>query len=63
MDRLYFACPTTGRKVDVGIESELDTVLRIKSEHVTSACPHCGQRHEWLVRDAYLSKAGLSKAA
>ncbi len=62
MDRLYFACPVTGRKVDVGIESEIETVLRIRAEHVVARCPHCGEQHDWLVRDAYLGKAKLRAA-
>jgi len=34
MERLYFVCPTTGKTVDVGIETELDTLLRIRMDRV-----------------------------
>ena len=27
MERLFFICPITGRTVDAGIESELETLL------------------------------------
>ena len=58
MERLVFTCPKTGKKVDVGIESELQTLLRIRANKVVVArCPCCAQRHEWLVRDAELAHA------
>jgi predicted RNA-binding Zn-ribbon protein involved in translation (DUF1610 family) len=57
MERLVFFCPRTGREVDVGIESELQTLLRIRTNKVQARCPRCGERHEWLVRDAQLAKA------
>jgi endogenous inhibitor of DNA gyrase (YacG/DUF329 family) len=57
MERLYFVCPTTGRTVDVGIETELQTLLQIRSQHLRIACPHCEQTHEWRVADAQLTKA------
>ncbi len=56
MERLYFSCPTTGLKVDPGIESELGTLLQIRGEQVTAHCPHCGQTHTWHVGDAQLER-------
>jgi transcription elongation factor Elf1 len=57
MERLFFTCLVTGRSVDIGVETEIDTLLRIKSEKVRAQCPACGQIHEWTVRDAELPKA------
>jgi hypothetical protein len=57
MERLLFICPTTRRAVDVGIESELDTLLRIRMNRVRAKCPACGGSHEWQVRDAQLDHA------
>jgi len=57
MERLYFTCPVTEREVDVGIETELDTLLRIRTTNVRGRCPHCGDEHEWRIRDARLAKA------
>lgn len=57
MERLYFVCPTTGKNVDVGIESELQTLLRIRMNPVRMRCPACGERHEWQVRDGQLGNA------
>ena len=57
MERLFFVCPTTRRTVDVGVETEIGTLLRIKSSKVRGECPACGKVHEWTVRDAALPQA------
>ena len=57
MERLYFVCPNTQREIDVGIDSELDTLLRIRSQHVLARCPACGDRHDWEVGEAKLLQA------
>lgn len=57
MERLYFVCPTTKQKVDVGIDSELGTLLRIREETVRAHCPHCEETHEWTVGNAFIAKA------
>ena len=57
MERLIFVCPTTRKGVDVGIESEIGTLLRIRSQLVHAKCRACGQWHEWPVRDAWLASA------
>ena len=57
MERLHFHCPNTGKVIDVGIERDLDTLLRIRDKRVLARCPQCGERHEWLVADAQLKKA------
>ena len=54
MEQLHFICPNTGQDIDVGIESELETLLRIRSERIRARCPVCGERHEWRVREARL---------
>ena len=55
MERLYFECPVTGREVDVGIETELGTLLRIRRAPIRARCPVCGEPHEWKVGDARLA--------
>jgi hypothetical protein len=58
MERLVFTCPRTGKAIDVGIQGELQTFLRIRANKVVvDLCPCCAQRHEWLVRDAQLARA------
>ncbi len=57
MEKLVFTCPTSGQRVDVGIETELQTLLRIRSSRLRTYCPACGQKHEWPVADAHLARA------
>jgi predicted RNA-binding Zn-ribbon protein involved in translation (DUF1610 family) len=57
MERLIFTCPTTRRPVDIGVATEISTLLRIRSRSVRAHCPACGELHEWPVRDAQLAKA------
>ena len=57
MERLFFTCPATRRSIDVGVETEIGTLLKIRSERVRARCPACGDIHEWIVRDAELPKA------
>jgi hypothetical protein len=57
MEHLIFVCPTTGRQIDSGVESEIGTLLRIRNETVRVHCHACGQWHEWSVGDAFLAKA------
>jgi hypothetical protein len=57
VERLYFRCPTTGEEIDLGIESELGTLLRIRRSAVRARCPRCAQWHAWRVGDARLAKA------
>lgn len=57
MERLIFTCPKTRESVDVGIESEIGTLLRIRAQVVKARCPACGQMHEWPVGDAWLATA------
>jgi len=57
MEHLIFVCPTSGRQIDSGVETEISTLLRIRQHHVRVRCPACGECHEWPVRDALLQKA------
>ena len=57
MKRLYFPCPNTGEDIDVGIDSELETLLRIRNSPIRARCPACGVRHEGQVCEARLSQA------
>jgi len=57
MEHLIFVCPTTGREVDSGVESEIGTLLRIRDQIVRAHCAACGECHEWRVGDAFLARA------
>jgi hypothetical protein len=54
MNRLIFVCPCTGLEIDVGIETEIDTLRRIRGNQIRAHCPNCGQLHEWQVCEARL---------
>lgn len=43
MERLFFLCPNTRRTVDVGVETDIDTLLRIRTNKVRAECPACGR--------------------
>lgn len=62
MERLFFVCPSTRRSVDVGVTTEIGTLLRIKSETLRARCPACGQAHQWKVREAELAKSAAKAA-
>jgi hypothetical protein len=57
MEHLHFICPNTGQDIDVGIDSELETLLRIRAKRIRARCPVCGEHHEWQVREAKLQQA------
>jgi predicted RNA-binding Zn-ribbon protein involved in translation (DUF1610 family) len=57
MERLHFICPRSGNDIDVGIDSDLQTLLLIRSKHLLARCPVCGERHDWEVREARLPEA------
>ena len=57
MEKLIFVCPKTNQQVDVGVATEIGTLLRIRSRTVRAQCPACGETHEWRVRDASLVQA------
>jgi hypothetical protein len=57
MECLYFRCPVTGEEIDVGVENELGTLLRIRRSAVRARCPRCRREHDWRVGDARLAKA------
>ena len=57
MESLIFVCPKTRKDVDIGVTTEISTLLRIRSQMVRARCPSCGDTHEWPVRDAWLAQA------
>jgi hypothetical protein len=57
MEKLMFVCPKTHQQVDIGVATEIGTLLRIRSRTLRAQCPACGEMHEWLIRDAALVKA------
>jgi hypothetical protein len=62
VEKLQFRCPNTGQPIDVGIESELETLLRIRSKPVLARCPFCDENHQWQVGDAQLLQGSVVSA-
>jgi hypothetical protein len=63
MERLLFVCPVTDRRVDVGVETEINTLLRIRENNIRAQCPACGRWHEWPVGEAFLPEPAARKEA
>jgi len=57
VENLAFVCPNTRERVEIGVATEIGTLLRIRSRVVRATCPACGETHEWPVRDAWLVQA------
>ncbi len=57
MERLQFICPNTDAEIDAGIETELETLLRIRQKAVRIRCRACGEFHQWRVMEAQLRTA------
>lgn len=57
MEKMVFVCPGCGSKVEPGVMSDLETLLRIRDKRVRDFCPHCRVTREWRVCDAELQRA------
>jgi hypothetical protein len=61
MGTLTFACPTTGREFESGIETDLETLHSVRSFRVRLRCACCGEAHLLPIRAGRLG-AGLPEA-
>ena len=52
MVALVFRCPTTQADVDIGIETDPNSLSMIRLFTVRGECAACGKTHEWSVLDA-----------
>jgi len=57
LESLMFRCPKTHRRVEVGVMTDIATLLRIRSNVLRARCPACADRHDWRVADAFLAEA------
>lgn len=60
MSVVLFRCPT-GKSIDVGIESDEKSVASMGGESLDVDCPHCGERHSFLTKEARLRDHRLAK--
>jgi hypothetical protein len=54
---LLFSCPKTGRQVPTGIKTDVQSLRALWRRKLKLECPHCGEVHEFSVREAYLNSA------
>jgi hypothetical protein len=54
---LLFSCPKSGRQVPTGIETDVQSLRALWRRKLKLDCPHCGEVHEFSVREAYLNSA------
>jgi len=66
MGTLVFVCPTTEEEVSTGIEMDLATFARLRTESVR--CPHCLQVHQlgrlaaWIVQNNHANDTNKAAA-
>jgi hypothetical protein len=53
-------CPTTGKLVSTGIETDLENFERLPEVNASMLCPACGQTHQWSKSKAWHCDAGPS---
>ena len=56
---LTFFCPMTGRVIPSGIETDQNTLSRIRAVSIRLRCPHCGGHHDVRMTQGYLASAPL----
>jgi hypothetical protein len=47
-------CPKTGHAVSTGIDMEASDFERLPTVSAELSCSHCGERHNWTKRAAWL---------
>ena len=61
MSAVLFRCPSTGKSLDVGLESDEESLKQIANEHVTVKCPFCEGTHTFQMKEARLRDYRLAK--
>ncbi len=50
-------CPTTGKIISTGIETDWESFNKLPDVLTHSQCPYCGLDHSWWTREARLFDA------
>jgi endogenous inhibitor of DNA gyrase (YacG/DUF329 family) len=58
MGVVMIKCPTTGRDVTTGIDTDQITFDGLPDVLSHSRCPVCGLEHAWSKREAHLAEPG-----
>jgi hypothetical protein len=56
MDDLSIRCPETNKSINIGVGAKYESLTRLWNDELRVPCPHCGQNHTVLVRDAYMDQ-------
>jgi predicted RNA-binding Zn-ribbon protein involved in translation (DUF1610 family) len=59
MSALVFTCPSTGRDIISGINTDLESLSHVKQLPVSLFCPNCGKVHRLVAKDGRLSDNSL----
>lgn len=60
MGSLFVRCPTTNQAISTGIETDPESLAKMRSTILSIACPDCGQPHELKMSETY-TDASTSK--
>jgi hypothetical protein len=63
MGIVMIRCPTTGREISTGIETDAASFAAVPDVLAHSPCPWCGLEHAWWKREAWLCEPSGSAAA
>lgn len=61
MSVVLFRCPTTGKSIDIGIESDRSSLDSLRGESIEIQCPHCSSVHSFKMKDARLRDHRLAE--
>lgn len=56
MKEVLIHCPVTGKILPTGIALSEEAFAKADLRDQSVGCPHCGQRHGWVKRDAFLRR-------
>lgn len=56
MDDLSMRCSVTNKSINIGVGMKYENLTRLWNVELSVPCPHCGQSHKVLVRDAYMDQ-------
>jgi hypothetical protein len=57
MSVIWIICPTSGRDVSTGIETDAESFAALPGWTLTLTCPACGNIHPWADMRGYLIDA------
>jgi hypothetical protein len=55
MSALVFTCPSTGRDIISGINTDLESLSHVRQLPVSLFCPNCGKVHRLIAKDGRLA--------